>query len=57
MVSFFLIHGEIIKSNGEVFFNENMRFTIPEFKGIQKINSLPGSFLEIWLKAYSETTG
>lgn len=33
MISFFVIEGEVIKSNGEIFYTENQKFVIPEYEG------------------------
>eukprot|EP01121_Diplochlamys_sp_Union-15-3_P018421 TRINITY_DN6693_c0_g1_i1.p1 TRINITY_DN6693_c0_g1~~TRINITY_DN6693_c0_g1_i1.p1 ORF type:complete len:470 (+),score=88.16 TRINITY_DN6693_c0_g1_i1:105-1514(+) len=39
--SFFLIDGEVIKSNGDRFYTENHTFVVGQYKGLRKILDLP----------------
>jgi len=39
--SFFLVDGEVVKSNGERFYTENHTFVVAQYKGVRKISELP----------------
>eukprot|EP01121_Diplochlamys_sp_Union-15-3_P020757 TRINITY_DN8186_c0_g2_i2.p1 TRINITY_DN8186_c0_g2~~TRINITY_DN8186_c0_g2_i2.p1 ORF type:complete len:521 (-),score=80.21 TRINITY_DN8186_c0_g2_i2:281-1801(-) len=41
MGKFFMIEGEVIKSDGSKFFNMSYSFTIPQFRGVKPVTDLP----------------